>query len=177
MHIITHKCTWIYPLVRTSTFPPQPSIFQELTCKLHFVHILQVQLLHKHTCMHTCVHTHTHTNYICIYLTYRLINKFKNSCKMHYSQLLFSRNIPVINEMMNTYHTGSYKIIQKGFNQTPMTSHNYNKQENATYGAFVLSLSTCVKFVNSLKKKQIFFKDYRLSPHVTNRSTINQDNA
>jgi len=74
----------------------------------------------------TCVHVHIHTHYICIWLTYRLINKFKNSSTMHYSQFLFPRNTPVINEMMYTYHTASYKIIQKWFNQTPMTSHNYN---------------------------------------------------
>jgi len=54
--------------------------------------------------------------------------------------------------MMYTYHTGSYKIIQKWFNQTSMTSHNYNQQENATSGAFILSLSTDVNLVNSLKK-------------------------
>jgi len=34
--------------------------------------------------------------------------------------------MPVINEMMYTHCTGSYKILQKGFNQTPTTSHNYN---------------------------------------------------
>ena len=69
------------------------------------------------------MHAHVHTH-IC--LTYRLINKFKNANKMHYSQFLVPRNTPVITEMMYTYHTGTYKIIQKGFNQTPMTSHNYN---------------------------------------------------
>lgn len=58
----------------------------------------------------TQAHMRVHT-YICICLTYRLINKFKNSCKMHYSQFLFSRNTPVINEMMYTCCTGSYKII------------------------------------------------------------------
>jgi len=78
---------------------------------------------HMHAHVHTHTHTHTHTH-IC--LTYRLINKFKNSNKMHYSQYLVPRNTPVINEMMYTYHTGTYKIIQKWFNQTPMTSHNYN---------------------------------------------------
>jgi len=72
---------------------------------------------------HMHAHVRTHTR-IC--LTYRLINKFKNFNKMHYSQFLVPRNTPVINEMMYIYHTGTYKIIQKGFNQTPMTSHNYN---------------------------------------------------
>jgi hypothetical protein len=82
---------------------------------------------------------------------------------MDYSQLSFPRNIPVINEVMNTYHTGSYKIIQKGFNQTPMTSHNYNLHKNATYGAFVLSLSTDVKFENSLKKHKYIKRLYDFS--------------
>ena len=104
-----------------------------------------------HTRAHSRTHAHAH---IC--LTYGLINKFKNSCKMHYSQFLFPRNTPVINEMMYSYHTASYKIIQKGFNQTPLTSHNYNWQENATSGALVLSLSIDVKFVDSLKKHKYF---------------------
>jgi len=76
-----------------------------------------VGIIIKHAHMHAHVHTHT-----CICLTYRLINRFNNSCKMHYSQFLVPRNTPVITEMMFTYHTGTYKIIQKGINQTPMTS-------------------------------------------------------
>ena len=84
--------------------------------------IITQAYMHAH--VHTHTHTHTRTHTIC--LTYRLINKFKNSSKMHYSQFLVPRNTSVINEIMYTYHTGTYKIRQKGFNQTPMTSHNYN---------------------------------------------------
>jgi hypothetical protein len=58
--------------------------------------------------------------------------------------------------MVYTCHTGSYNIIQKGCNQTPMTSHNYSSQEGTNSGAPVPSLSTNVKFVKS-QKTQVFY--------------------
>jgi len=61
---------------------------------------------------------------------------------MHNSHFIFPRNTPVLNEMY-TYHTGSYKILQPGFNPTSMTSRKCNSQENATSGAFVVTVHGC----------------------------------
>jgi hypothetical protein len=88
---------------------------------------------------------------------------------MHYSWFLFPMNTPVINEMIYTYHTGSYKIIQKWFNQTPMTSHNYNQQENATSGAFIVLLST---FCEQSQKKKILHTIGFLHILLTNQQLI-----